>query len=274
MSSSDTTHLVTAPDTRQGLSVRSALKSEVIKFRSLRSLVWLTVAGAVVHASLGPIQVFGLVVEGEGASSDASLDQSLSLALTGIGTACVLFGILGVLTVTSEYSSKAIRSTFTAVPRRGYVVTAKMLAYVMGAGVVAALASGVALAAALPSFNNLGLQLDPLQWDVIRVVLGAAFYLTMWGCYGQLLGWLLRSTVGATMTLLALFFVLPALMALLPQDLAEAVFPYLPSQTPSAMVSGTSDGTSLPAGAGVGLSVLYVALGMVWVTRRLSRRDA
>jgi ABC-2 type transport system permease protein len=274
MRSGATTGTVTSARSHQDLSISAALRSEVIKFRSLRSLVWLTVAGAVVHAALGPVQVFGLVVEGAGAASIPDLDAALSLALTGMGTACVLFGILGVLTVTSELPSRTIRVTFMAVPRRGYVVVAKMLAFVTGAGTVAALASAAAVAAALPSFSHLGWRIDPLQWDVVRVVLGAAFYLVMWGCYGQLLGWLLRSTVGATMTLFALFFVLPALTSLLPHELAEAVFPFLPSQTPSAMVSSAPGGASLPAAVEVGLSVGYVLVGMAWVSRHVTRRDA
>ncbi len=274
MRSAEATRVSPASRSGHDLSVKTALASEVIKFRSLRSLVWLTVAGAVVHAVLGPIQVFGLVVEGGGPASIPSLDAALSLALTGMGTACVVFGILGVLTVTSELPSRAIRATFMAVPRRGYVVVAKMAAYVAGAGAVAVVASAAAVAAAVPSLTGLGWHIDPLQGDVIRVVLGAAFYLVMWGCYGQLLGWLLRSTVGATMALLALFFVLPALTSLLPGQVAEAVFPFLPSQTPSTMVSAGSAGASLPAAAGVGVSVAYVVVGMVWISRRLTRRDA
>ncbi len=265
-----------SPASRSGhdLSVTTALTSEVIKFRSLRSLVWLTVAGAVVHAVLGPIQVFGLVVEGGGSASIPSLDAALSLALTGMGTACVVFGILGVLTVTSEFPSRTIRATFMAVPRRGYVVVAKMSALVAGAGAVAVVASATAVAAAAPSLARLGWHVDPMQGDVIRVVIGAAFYLVMWGCYGQLLGWLLRSSVGATMALFALFFVLPALTSLLPGDVAAAVFPFLPSQAPSAMVGAGSGRASLPAAAGAGVSVAYVVVGMVWMSRRLTRRDA
>jgi ABC-2 type transport system permease protein len=264
------------PASRSGhdLSVRTALTSEVIKFRSLRSLVWLTVAGAVVQAVLGPVQVFGLVVDGGGSASIPSLDAALSLALTGMGTACVVFGILGVLTVTSELPSRTIHATFIAVPRRGYVVVAKMSAFVAGAGTVAVVASAVAVAAAVPSLTRLGWHIEPLQGDVIRVVIGAAFYLVMWGCYGQLLGWLLRSTVGATMALFALFFVLPALTSLLPGTLAQAVFPFLPSQTPSTMVSSGSGEDWSTVAAGVGLSVGYVVVGMVWISRRLTRRDA
>lgn len=256
------------------LSLLTSLRSELIKFRSLRSLVWLTIVGAVTHAALGPIQALGLVVAEGQSGNITNLDGAMSLVLGGMGSACILFGIAGVLTVTSEYPHMAIRGTFTAVPRRGYVVVGKLVSYAIVAVVAAFLGSVVALAGAVPSLNSYGFHVDVFSVDVIRVLAAASLYLVVWGCYGQILGWLLRSTIGATMALLALFFVVPSLMGLVPRPAAEAIYPLLPSEVAMAMVRLSSDPTTVSPAAGLALTVAYLLCGTGLITKWVAARDA
>lgn len=49
-----------------------------------------------------------------------------SVSTTGLALAQLAIGVLGVLVITSEYSTGAIESSLTAVPRRGRLLAAKV----------------------------------------------------------------------------------------------------------------------------------------------------
>ena len=102
------------PSGRYGLA--QAARMEWIKLRSLRSTWWtlaVTVAGTV-----GIGTAVGLN------SRDASADL-VNNALAGVVPGLLLAGVLGVLTMTSEYTSGTVRATLAAVPRRPLVLAAK-----------------------------------------------------------------------------------------------------------------------------------------------------
>jgi ABC-type transport system involved in multi-copper enzyme maturation permease subunit len=95
---------------------------EWIKLRSLRS-TWLTLAIAVA-ASAG----IALTI---GSSSTTSGGMFVGNTLVGMLIGVLLIGVVGVLAMTSEYTSGTIRATFAAAPRRLRVLAAK--AAVVGA---------------------------------------------------------------------------------------------------------------------------------------------
>ena len=120
---------VHAPDARAtpSVCVGRAVRSELVKFRTLRSNVWLFAVAIGFLLVLGPVQALGSVL----AESEATITDSagaVSTALTGATTSTLLLGVLGVLLVAGEYAPRAIRTTFMAVPRRGVVVVAKAVA--------------------------------------------------------------------------------------------------------------------------------------------------
>lgn len=97
--------------------------------------------------------------------------------------------------------------------------------------------------------------------------------LVLMGLLGLGLGFVLRSTAGALVTLCALLFVLPSLTLILPEPWNGRVYSVmLPSLAPQ--LSGEMSGTPLsPLQAGlVMLAYLVVALGAGALT--LLRRDA
>src|SRR5689334_7970241 len=105
-------------------ATRRAVRSELIKFRTLRSHVWLFAVAVGFLLVLGPIQALGSVL----AESEASITDSagaVSTALAGATTATLLLGVLGVLLVAGEYAPRSIRTTFMTLPRRGLVVVGK-----------------------------------------------------------------------------------------------------------------------------------------------------
>lgn len=248
---------------------RRVLAAEALKLRSTRSIRWLLVASvlSILAAALSSALTATLAEapppEGAGAATDP-----LGAALSGVSFTQVLVGVLGILVVTSEYTTGLVRVTFTAVPKRLPVLEAK--AVLTGAVVFV-----VMLAAELISF--LGAQaimstevsVSLGNPGVARAIGGSALYLAVTAVLAVAFGWLLRSAIGATGGLFGLLFVVPLIGVLLP-----AADPYLPTNAGSAIMQiGSSDGVLSPW-AGMGVFVLYAAIALGAAAMVLTRRDA
>src|SRR5262249_12542748 len=93
-----------------------AARMEWIKLRSLRS-TWLTLAITVAGAV-----AIGVTV---GVNTRNAHGDLTTNALAGVVPGLLLAGVLGVLTMTGEYTSGMIRATLAAVPRRPRLLAAK-----------------------------------------------------------------------------------------------------------------------------------------------------
>ncbi len=245
------------------------LAAEGIKLRSQRPVIWLLVASvlSIVAAALSSALTSTLAdapPEGEGGAADP-----LGAALTGVSFTQVLVVALGVLVVTSEYSTGLFRATFTAVPKRLPVLWAKAVVAagaVLAAALVAALASFLTARAVMSSADvntSLG---DP---GVLRALVGSALYLAVTAVMAVAFGSLLRSAIGAMAALFGLLFVVPLLGQLLPET-----EPYLPNNAGAAIMQiGPPDGLLSPW-AGMGVFGLYAAVALIAAAVALTRRDA
>ncbi len=127
--------------------------------------------------------------------------------------------MLGILFVTSEYSSKSISTSLMAVPRRNRFMAAKATVDRRSCSLVVAevlafvtFFIGQALISGHAPTANLG------QHDVLRALIGIGLYTTLIGLLGLGLGVLLRSAAGAIAVMVALLYVLPAVAAALPSS--------------------------------------------------------
>ena len=260
-------------------TVRRTVHSELVKLRAIRSYVWLLGIATAFTAVLGPIQSVGQALAGssEPLDSDAAAD-AVSVALTGTSTANLLLGVLGVLVVTGEYATHAVRTTFTLVPQRRQVVLAKALAVAL----VTAVTSIVAVALAVTvSFVILG-QAGPyaglhLGWGsphVLHLAAAMVWYLVGWSLLGLAAGWLTRSKIGGAALLIGLMYLLPPLLGLLPESIGRLLTALMPSSAGAAMVSVEPAGVlgSPPVGFAIWTAylVLFTAVSG-WV---VARRDA
>jgi ABC-2 type transport system permease protein len=97
----------------------NVLQSEWTKLRSLRSTYWcvgiiaLATVGIAILIGIRWADVLATDPPGKGAGFDAT-----NTVLGGVYIAQVALGTLGVLTISSEYSTGMIRATFAAVPHR------------------------------------------------------------------------------------------------------------------------------------------------------------
>jgi hypothetical protein len=254
---------------RYGLA--QVARMEWIKLRSLRSTWWtlaITVAGTIgIGVAVG--------INTRNASGDLTNN-----ALAGVVPGLLLAGVLGVLTMTSEYTSGMIRATLAAAPRRPLVLAAKaavfgavMLFVGEVASFVSFFAGGVALrhAITVPALNQPG---------VLRAVVlsGAGFCLI--GLLGLGLGAIIRHSPAAIAVLVGGVYVAAQFIGFI----AHGAAAYMPILIVGNSLSTTKPETCgsqaaqcphfLSAWAGLGMLGLYAAVALAIGGWLLSRRDA
>src|ERR1039457_6029772 len=176
---------------------RQAARMEWIKLRTLRSVKW---ALLVALAGIGSAAGFN--------TRNAHGDVTNNI-LAGGALGQVVFAVLGVLVMTSEYSSGTIRARLAAVPRWPLVLAAKAAVFgavARAAGELATFAGFLAGAA----FVRAGVPHPSLsQLAVLRAVAMSGAYLCLIGLIGLGLGTIVRHGAAAIAVLFALVFAAP-----------------------------------------------------------------
>lgn len=266
---------IDATSTPSGSALPAVVRSEATKLRTVRSTVWTLLAMVVATVGVGTLLSVARVSRWD----QLTLRERLSIdptavSLRGVFLAQLAIGVLGVLVISSEYSTGMIRTTLTAVPRRGMVLFAKAVVFTVVAFVVAEVASLVAFFAGQSVLASKHVDASLSDPGVLRAVVGAGVYLTLIGLLGLGLGTLLRRTAGAIATLFGLVLVAPALVEALPSPWNTDVGKLLPINAGRALftVRPNSDLLS-PAG---GLVALLVVVGVVlaFAFVAIERRDA
>ena len=128
----------------------------------------------------------------------AATGHSPDLWKHSVQLAQLAIGVLGVLVISAEYSTGMIRASFTAVPKRLPVLWAKL-------GVFAAVTFALMLPAVLVAFfageailARHHIEVGFTAPHVVRVLVGAALYLTVVGLFGLGLGAIVRNTAEAS----------------------------------------------------------------------------
>ena len=195
--------------------------------------------------------------------------------LVGMLIGVLLIGVVGVLAMTSEYTSGTIRATFAAAPRRLRVLAAK-------AAVVGAVALITGEAAAFLSFFagcmtlRHGITAPALsQPGVLRAIVLTGASLSLIGLFGLGLG------LGAIIRHTAAAITVVAVIVCAGGPLNLAIRPYLPIYIVSHSLSATTPlcrpGAAscwLSAWSGLGMLAIYAAIAMVLGALILAWRDA
>jgi ABC-2 type transport system permease protein len=248
--------------------------SEWTKFRSLRSTrytllatVGLTVGLALAAAILVAAQ-WGTMT----AVSKATF-QPLNVSLVGASIGVMVIGVLGVLMMTSEYSTGLVSSTFAAVPKRLPVLWGKAAVYSIIALCVTVPAMLIAFFSTQAILSGDHVQIDFGHAGVARAVFGSALYLTIAGLLGLGLGGILRSTAAAVTSLTVILFVLPVLVFILPAGLSNTISPYLPGNAGQAIMSIVPQAHALAPWVGLGVFAAYAFAALAGAAVLLVRRD-
>ncbi len=254
-------------------------RSEWSKLWSLRSTAYGLAAAAIAMIGLGLI--FSAVQASSGGhtasggpGSTAGTFDPVATSLGGLFLAQLIIAVLGVLLMSGEYSTGAIRSTLAAVPRRLPVLWAKGTVFAGATVVLMAAASMAAFLGgqALLSGKHLGVSLsDP---GVLRAVLGAALYLTIVALFGLGLGALLRRTAAAIAAAVGLLLVLPLLANALPRTWKAHITPCLPGNAGQAIINIHRAAGTLAPWTGLAVFCAYAAVALGAAAIMLLRRDA
>jgi hypothetical protein len=217
-----------------------------------------------------------LIVIGLGAAATAAIllaaapeaEQTFSgFFMFGLLPAGVLLPVLGILSMTSEWSQRTALTTFALVPNRGRVIAAKL-----AAAVIIAIAATVATAGIAAVGNLIAIALDGAGgWSIGAAALGqAALLQVIFVLMGSAFGALLLNSPLA----IVVYFALPTLWTVLGEmvrwlhDAAQ----WLDLNVTSAAL--TEPGMTSGQWARLGTSVaLWVLVPLVTGTVRVLRRE-
>jgi len=250
------------------------LHSEWTKLRSVRSTYW--TAGVAVLASVA----LGIAICARTAYNIKRGDQSLDgfdptlTSLNGLYIAQVAIGVLGVLTISSEYSTGLIRATLTAVPQRRAVLAAKGLVFAIATLIAGEIMSftafGIGQVLLAPAHAGASLT----QPGVARAAIGGGLYLTTVGLLGFGIGALVRHTAGALSTFFGVLFALTVVTDLLPTNWRNDVINYLPANAGSQILTVVHSPRALTPWEGLGVLSLYALAAIAAATILITRRDS
>lgn len=244
-------------------SFTDAVRGEAAKLFGVRSTAWTLLALVVVSVGFSALAC----------GSDSTEDDVVALSLFGLFFGQIAAVVLGTLAMSTEYTQGGIRTTLTAVPRRGVVLRAKAVVVAVVcfvAGLITALVSFELGQALLDADRSVSLG-DP---GTYRAVLGSALYLMLTGLFGLGLGTILRGSAGAITGALVLLLVAPPLLAGLGGSVGDFFQKYFTSNAGGQVVTTVPDSDLLGPWAGIGVFAIW-ALALLAIGFALLRsRDA
>ncbi len=255
------------------------LRAEWTKIRSVRSTLWSLLAFVVV--AIGFSVLIATVISHDWNApgnhpNHARLvsDPTAVIFGAGLGLGQLALCVLGVIVISSEYTTGAIRASLLAVPHRVPVLVAKSAVFALLDLVVSAITVFVTFfltTAILHSHITVSLG----QPGVTRAVIGAILYLTVLGLFAMAIGGLIRHTAGGISIVIASVIVIPPLISLIPGTIANHIHGYWPTVA-GELVAQTSQqsGDVLSGWQGFGVFCAWTALLLAACGWLLVRRDA
>ena len=273
------------------------LLAEWTKIRSVRSTAWTLIIFTVVSLGLSALITWltlrALNNGRHGARAGGIIIDPVNFILgTGLGLGQLAIATLGVLVITTEYSTGAIRSALLAVPHRYPVILAKavvLAALVFVAGEIVAFVSffigdalvnghvvtlhGVQAGHAVSVNHTITVALS--QPGVLRAVVGSGLYLTVLGLFALAIGGLIRHTAGAIVAVIGMVLVIFPLTGLLPYSWGAHIHAYMPTVAGQLITADKpTAGQLLSPWQGFGVFCAWTALLLAGAILLLQRRDA
>jgi ABC-type transport system involved in multi-copper enzyme maturation permease subunit len=244
--------------------LRGVIASEFTKLRSVRSTYWTIAALLITSVGVAAIIGFGQASNIHNnpwnkAGTDAT---QLSLGFF-FEVGQLIIAVIGAMIITSEYSTGMIRTSLTAMPRRGTVYLGKLIvltsvtlvvslvtsflsffvgqAALSGSGVSASLFHTTTIPANVnmsppaggpnspgpPNYTFIGTDVIHSS-TVLTAVVGTALFVTIVALIAFGLGAIIRHTAGAITSAIGLLFVLSIIIQLLPDSWRWDIMRFFP----------------------------------------------
>ncbi len=256
-------------------SIVSTIRSEWIKFRSVRSTPIGYVVTAVLTIGLGILITVAIRSHWHTMDPLARIAfDPVATSLAGVLFAQFAIGVIGILYFSNEYATGSIRPTLAATPRRSRVVVAKVVVLTGATLVVAEIVAivtfliGQRIYAGVVPTASLGTP------AVLRSVLLGGLYLTLLALLGLGLGLLIRHQSAAISVYTTLLLILPIIVIFLPSSWQTTISRYEPSSLGRAMMSVAPPDQMFGAWTAALVLTLYVVGVLGAATMLLEKRDA
>jgi ABC-2 type transport system permease protein len=262
------------------LTFPRVVRSEWIKFRTLRSTIW-TLAITVL-VMVGIVTLLSAVGASQSNGGQQGNGSSIVVLALATGMAQLSVTILGVLVITGEYSTGMIRSTLAAVPKRLPALWAKGVVLAAAIFVVSSVAVAISLAVMQIILSESGQAPDLANSDTVRVLMGVPLYLTAIALFAFAIGAVLRHSAASLATVMGLLLVIENVF-LFPWKPFQLISPFLPATAgskifmPQVQIHAMSQGAvGAVLGPWQGYAVLlgWVAVLLTVAAVLLRRRNA
>lgn len=199
--------------------------------------------------------------------------DALASSFRGFAVAQLVLGVLGALTMTSEYGSGLIRATFTAKPQRHAVFAAKLAVLTVVTLVFGELLATGCFVATQAVLHGAHLGIGYGAPGVARAVSGTGAYLTVVALVGAGIGVLVRHTAAAVAAVVVFFFLLPQLPGALPAPWSYDLANMFPSTAIQQIGSPVLDAHLLSLSGSWAVLTAYAVGVPLLATVALLRRD-
>jgi len=261
----------------EGVHVTQArvLRSEWLKMRTLRSS-WLTLGVAIASmAGVGIIISWSTVNDwNHMRPRQRARFNPLADPLSGFNLAQLAVGVLGILLIAGEYSGGMIRASLSAVPKRLPVLWAKLAVFMTVTIVTMLPTSIITFFVSQRLLSARHIQTTWTTPNVARSVIGVGLYLTVVAVLAIGIGAILRNVAGAIAVFVGILLVVPVVASALPQTWGDRINKWLPSNAGQALMSITTDNTTLSPWRGFAVFCGYGAAAVVGAALLLKKRDA
>ena len=250
------------------------LRSEWTKISSVRSTAWSLAILIAVGIGLN-ILIAGVSAAHWNTLSAADKQMLAAKGLFGPGLtfAQLPVCVLGVLVITSEYTTGMIRSSMLAVPRRTPVLAAKAAVF----GAVAFIAGELLAFVSFPIAQAIiGSRVHESLGDpaTVRAAVGVGLYLAALGLISFAIGVLVRHTAAAITAVVVILAALSNLTQLLPGTVGKHISAYMPANAGIAITDVHQQASQLlTPWQGFAVLCLWAAVLLAAATATLRRRD-
>jgi ABC-2 type transport system permease protein len=273
-----TTLPVTAPaPTRRAPTTQSqqwraglpqTVRAEWTKLVSLRSTRWTLLITAV-----GTFLVTLLATHGALHHSKSWYQgfDPTNQSLAGLAIGSLALGVLGILAISGEYGSGTIRSSLGAMPRRGVLLSAKVLVVGLGTLVIGEVLSFVSFFEGQAVLRGGAPTAALGQPGVLRAVALSGVFLALFALLGLGIGTVIRHTGGAIAVFAGVTFLVPILF----NSISHGIARFAPELIFANSIAAVHrQGNAVSVTIGVVLMLVYCAAALGLGALLLNRRDA
>ncbi|SDL90428.1 ABC transporter permease subunit [Nonomuraea jiangxiensis] len=254
----------------------SVLAAEWLKVRSVRStylIVGLSLAAVLLGFAIATaaIDMYDSASPAQQAGARiADLEEVLAI----VPQLCM--GVLGVLTITSEYITGLIKTSLTVVPRRWPIIAAKStIVATLGLIIGSTAVFGTYFVARWVLGDRFsGAYTGPLS-DRLPLLVAISLTVPVFALLGLGLGALLRSAAGAITVIVGLVYVIPIIVGNIPEPWSErlgsVMIAALPREITGDLNVTSVYGSLLPPAAAAAVLIAYATLpplAAIWLVRR------